>query len=279
MAGTEKTPSLINWKRGDYVRLSKAVAKFNRKISSLQPSELTYLPSMKDYQDIKKEILSRKELNRIVNALRRFDVEGAEVKVTLPSGEELTKWEYRELKLARNRAIKLRESQKEDILSGDKFRGMGSEKLSQYEKSIDYLKRIETFKGSEFKEALELTEHLGSKQYDLWIANIYRKNFMESLEQMSEYDNYELLKEKLESIENPLKFYDYIKKSQTLLDLFFYYQDKATSSTYGGFRSNQDAFNRALVDLGVITESELEKKQNEALEQYGAVLSEFYRRF
>ena len=77
-----------------------------------------------------------------------------ETKVTLPSGQELTKWEYRELKLARNRAIKFREKQKQEVLSGNKFVGMGNEKVSQYNMSIDNMKRLETMKGYNFKVGL-----------------------------------------------------------------------------------------------------------------------------
>ena len=271
--------SFIRWKRGDYIRLSKAVAKFNRKVSSLQPSELKYLPPMRDYKDLKNEIVSRKELNRIINSLRRFNVEGVEAKVTLPSGQEITKWEYRELKLARNRAIKLREREKEAVLSGEKFQGMGSEKLSQYNQSIEYMNRLETYRGSEFKEAKELIEHIGSMQYELTRAEQYRKNFMKALEEMSSYDNYDLLVDKLNSIRNPQSFYEFISRSETLSDLFYFYNDKAASNTYGGFVSNQDAFNHALIELDIISESELQKRQDEALNKYGEVLSEFYRRF
>ena len=271
--------SVIRWKKSDYIKLGKAVASFNRKINALDPNELKYLPSMKNYKELKEEILSRKELNRIINALRRFDVAGMELKVTLPSGQELTKWEYKEIKLARNRAIKLRKRQIEQVLNHEKFMGMGDEKISQYKMSINYMNKLETKRGYNFKEAQKLIEKLGTNQYDLWRAEIYRENFMNALEEMSSYDNYDLLKQKLESINNPISFYEFISKSETLRDLFFYYKDKATSKTYGGFASNQDAFNEALVELKITTYQEIEERQRKALKEYGSALSEFYRRF
>ena len=70
--------SLIRWKTGDYVKLSKAVASFNRKINQLEVNEIKYLPDLKDYKELKNSIMSRKELNRIVNSLRRFNIEGVE---------------------------------------------------------------------------------------------------------------------------------------------------------------------------------------------------------
>ena len=45
---------------------------------------------------------------------------------------------------------------------------------------------------------------------------------------MSGYKNYKLLKEKLEGIENPIQFYNYVKQSDIISDLFLFYKDKAT---------------------------------------------------
>lgn len=75
---------------------------------------------------------------------------------------------------------------------------------------------------------------------------------MNSLNELSTYDNYEKLKTKLESIKNPIQFYDYVRSSEVLSDLFLYYKDKATAQTYGGFASNQDAFNYALEELDLM---------------------------
>ena len=70
---------------------------------------------------------------------------------------------------------------------------------------------------------------------------------------MSGYKNYKLLKEKLEGIENPIQFYNYVKQSDIISDLFLFYKDKATAQTYGGFVDNQEAFNTALEQLGINT--------------------------
>jgi hypothetical protein len=80
---------------------------------------------------------------------------------------------------------------------------------------------------------------------------------MKALEQMSNYDNYELLKDKLDSIKNPEDFYNYISQSTTLSDLFNYYETSPEAQTYGGFDNNQEAFNRALSQLGIFDEVEL----------------------
>lgn len=244
--------SLIRWKRGDYVKLSKAVASFNRKINALDVNEAKYLPDLKDYKELKETIMSRKELNRIVKSLRNFNVEGAETRVTLPSGQTLTKWEYHEIKLARNRAIRTLESEKASITLGMKWKGMGDERIDQINATIRHMQRLEETKAGNFDIGATLILKLGSYDKALNEAEQFRTNFMNALEELSTYDNYEILRDKLESIRNPEQFYEYIRNSEVLSDLFLYYKDKATAQTYGGFASNQDAFNYALEELGLM---------------------------
>lgn len=244
--------SLIRWKRSDYVKLGKAVSSFNKRIRELEVDEAKYLPTLKDYKELKNEILSRKELNRIVNSLRRFSNEGMDKKIKLPSGEELTKWEYQETKFARNRAIRRLELEKEKVEQGEKFLGMGDERVSYINATIRVIKGLETYSGTSFRNTVSTIQKLGSKDYELKVASQFRENFMNSLEEMSTYDNYDKLLNKLNSIKNPIKFYEFISQNEILKDLFLYYKDKAEAQTYGGFASNQDAFNTALEQLGIM---------------------------
>lgn len=244
--------SLIRWKRSDYAKLSYEVRRFNKRIKELEVDEINYLPDLKDYKDIKQNILSRKELNRVLNSLRRFSKEGMNAKVELPSGQELTKWEYREIKLARNRAIRSLQAERSMIEQGSKWVGMGDERLDQIKSSIHSLNLIELSTGSLFKARKERALKLGETDKELKQSMTYKENFMNALSEMSSYDNFELLFNKLDSIKNPIKFFEYISQNETLRDLFLYYKDKATSQTYGGFASNQDAFNHALEELGLL---------------------------
>lgn len=88
----------IRWKRGDYIRLGRAVADFNRKINKLQAEEnRLYLPDLESYAELRDRISTRAELNRMINSLRAFQKEGAEDLYTFESGQQVTKWEQREL--------------------------------------------------------------------------------------------------------------------------------------------------------------------------------------
>ena len=96
----------IRWKQGDYVTLGKAVAQFNRKINELNAEEKKlYLPEVAEYGEIKQNITTRKELNRVLSSLRSFTKEGAEEIYTTEAGEQITKWEYKDL----NKQIKIAE--------------------------------------------------------------------------------------------------------------------------------------------------------------------------
>ena len=52
--------NLIRWKRGDYIKLSKAVNKFNKQVDEFSNMGFKYLPEVKNYQSLKGTILLEK---------------------------------------------------------------------------------------------------------------------------------------------------------------------------------------------------------------------------
>ena len=71
--------SQIKWRKGDYIWLGKAVSQFNRKINELQKEESrNYLPDVLNYEDIKENITTRRELQRVIKSLRKYKEEGEE---------------------------------------------------------------------------------------------------------------------------------------------------------------------------------------------------------
>lgn len=143
--------NLIRWKKGDYIRLGQAVANFNKKVKALQVDEKDYLPDLQNYKDLKEDIYSRKELNRVINSLKNFSKKGAEDLYTTEGGEELTKWEFKEINKARNRAIKSLTLEKIEIEQGRKSIGMGDERLASIEGTLNSFENLENKKGYEFK--------------------------------------------------------------------------------------------------------------------------------
>ena len=98
---------LIRWSRSDTAKLSRAVRDFNKKINELKNEEnKLYLPEEIEYKETKKEITTRRELNRVINSLKRFKKEGAEELYTTKAGEKMTRWERRELGIQSGIAVR-----------------------------------------------------------------------------------------------------------------------------------------------------------------------------
>ena len=246
-----KVPSVIRWTRSDYARLSYAVREFNKKVSELEALDMNVLPEEYQYKELRDSIYSRRELNRIIKSLRRFNKASQQRIVEAPSGELLTQWELSELKKAQKRAIMNVTDQAREIIDSD-VNVMGDAEFKKLLRTKESIEDLFNRKGTEFRRTKERAKSWGKSDYELWRASIFRDNFMNALKEMSSYKNYKLLKQKLESIENPIQFYNYVKKSDIISDLFLFYKDKATAQTYGGFVDNQEAFDTAIFEqLGI----------------------------
>ena len=100
--------SVIKWRKEDERVLRKAISDFNKKVRKLEKSrkDKSYLPSQLDYEGTKELVKTRSELDRIVRSLGRFKGSEAFKKVTLPSGEELTNWEKKEIGYQKATAVR-----------------------------------------------------------------------------------------------------------------------------------------------------------------------------
>lgn len=254
--------NLIRWKRGDYVRLSKAVNRFNKQVNELQAKGIDYTPEVKSYQSIKENIYTRKELNRIVNSLKKFSIETSK-KVELPSGESMTSWEYKDLRLARNRARRYLEDKLEMQQRENPYGkyGLDTKEVENTISTIKSLNKLESKKGYDLKMLMKRINKLGSSDTQLKKAITYKDNYMKVLNNMENYENWDLLKEKLDSIKDSKEFYEFIKKSSVLTDLFKFADSENKSDpmaqTYGGFANNQEAFNTGLKQVGLLDEADM----------------------
>lgn len=100
--------SVIKWRKEDERVLRKAISDFNKKVRKLEKSrkDKSYLPSQLDYEGTKELVKTRSELDRIVRSLGRFKGAESFKKVTLPSGEELTNWEKKEISYQKASAVR-----------------------------------------------------------------------------------------------------------------------------------------------------------------------------
>lgn len=238
--------SQINWRHGDFVRLGQAVSKFNKKINELQAEEnKLYLPETISYTEAKENITTRRELNRLINSLRRFQREGAEDLYTTQSGETMTKWERRELgiqsRIAQSRLQNELKTLNEPTESGFSRAQMGSMRVREINAQIRNLKNIESAVGYEFNRLRERLSRMGTSDYTMKKAIVFRENYLKEMEKYSHFDNYEKLMKKLRSFTNPISFFNFVSQNELTGDLTY-----QSDETY-----TQEAFNSFVQDFGI----------------------------
>ena len=209
----------INWKRGDYISLGRAVSNFNKKIRELQAEEnKLYLPDEINYKEAKENITTRKELNRLVNSLRRFQRQGAEDLYTTQAGESMTKWERRELgiqsRIAQTRLQNELKTLNEPMKSGFSRAQMGSMRVREINAQIKNLKNIESAVGYDFNRLRERLSRMGTSDYSMKKAIVFRENYLKEMEKYSHFDNYEKLMKKLRSFTNPVSFFNFVSQNE-----------------------------------------------------------------
>lgn len=246
--------SLIRWTRSDYAKLSRAVSSFNKKVNELEKmvEDDSFLPDTRDYKELKNKIVSRRELNRVIKSLKQFNQESS-IKVTTSGGQDITKWEYKELKKSRRRALNNLAKEEGQIVLGRQSIGMGDERLQEIEATRKSIGKLENVKGSEFERIASRIESVGRTDYKLARDKQFMDNFYKAVKELKNYDNYDTFIKELSKIKNPTKFYEYISQNSTIMsDLFKWYKDDNGTIIYGGFASNQEAFNTALQkDFGI----------------------------
>jgi hypothetical protein len=241
--------SRISWKKGDLIRLGRAVSDFNKKVNRLNAEEKKlYLPETISYQEAKENIMTRKELNRLINSLRRFQREGAEDLYTTQAGEEISKWERRELgiqsRVAQTRLRRELQTLEKPLENGYSRVQMGSMRAREIEAQIKNLKNIENVVGFDFRKLRTRIMREGQSDYTMKKATVFRENYLKEMEKYASYDNYEKLMKKLNSITNPVSFYNFVSQNEFAGDMTYQSDEVYT----------QEAFNSFLQDLGIESE-------------------------
>lgn len=224
---------MIRWKQGDYIRLGKAVADFNKKVKSLD-SEMGQLglPDLISYQELKSNIVTRKELNRQIEALRKFKETGQEA-ISKSTQEPMTEWEYQQLAKMRDVAVRRAKSELRSLeipnVQGISRVQMGSTRASVLRSSIESMRKLETAKGKQFQDITARIKYFGTADASMRHAIVFRENYINEMEKYSNFRRYNELMDYLYSIKNPLDFYQTLNGTSELIsDL--YYQSNQTYS-------------------------------------------------
>lgn len=215
----------ISWKNVDNLSLGKAVANFNRKIKRIETEENKgYLPETLNFKDVKENITTRRELNRVIQNLRNFNKEGAEELYQNDAGEEMTRWEKDIIKDEISRGIR---RLNKELRSVDKTKYPFETDIElNLKQRINNLKKFENLKGFDFKVLKERAFNIGRMDYEMNRAINYKNNYMKTLERYSHFDNYDLLIKELEKYKNPIRFFKLMKSKGELTEDLTYVSDE-----------------------------------------------------
>lgn len=132
----------IRWTADDEKELNRAVKNFNAKLSRIAKAEekrakqdpdykKTVLPEKASVKKLRDLVTTRQDLNRELNALKRFSKKGAEIGVELPDNKhnlKITDWQKKEMNMRvgvinRKRAVRLKAIEEIEMKSGGKDLG------------------------------------------------------------------------------------------------------------------------------------------------------------
>lgn len=125
----------IRWTKNQQQRLSKAVGKFNRKLTmeaKRNPSLKEFLPQRLSVKELKESITTASELKRQEKAIERLFKSGALQPVTTAKGIKTTKYEIDEIKRLTRLANAVRERERKELPDDPEYKGiLGSIKDNQ----------------------------------------------------------------------------------------------------------------------------------------------------
>lgn len=238
--------SLIRWKKQDSIRLTKAINRFNREIKKQDKSR--NIPSKITYNEARDRFVTRREFESLINSLNRADENTLGRDVELASGETITYWEYSESLRKKNIAganllNELDRINRERAESGNRY--MGEERISEIQATLDLLDSSYDSLYNFNKRKRQL-DFIGRSDYETAKNKVFMQNFLKAAENLQNFKNYDVLMKKIKSIKNPNKFYEVMKKSTILMDIFLWYKDDDGSLVYSTFDTNEQAFDTAL---------------------------------
>ncbi len=249
---------LIKWNRGDYVRLGRAVAAFNKKIRELEDTGIeARVPEQQEYTKLKENIKTRSELKKVINSMRRIMNVGQDEVFETEGGERITVWEHNENVINKRQATRMINAKIKELnkpfSQGHSKADMGSVELRAWTAQLQSIRKIEKEKGFNYMRTKLRLDILGRNDYDFVKSLIFQENFMKAMESAKNLEGYDLLMRKLKRYKNPVNFYKLIGKSETLSDIFIYYKE-GSGVMYGGFATEQERFNEGLEQLGIVEE-------------------------
>lgn len=158
--------------------------------------------------------------------------------------------EYREAEANLKSLEKKEEGLKISTLTkGELRRDIHKQALSE----IRNIKEMEIARTGDFIKLKDRLSKYGSLDYKYMKATVFRENYEYAMEEagFKNFPNYEVLKNKLDKFTNPISFYNFIKKSNVMMDIFIYYNPN-DNVKYGEFKTPEERFNAGLEELELL---------------------------
>lgn len=208
--------NLIRWRRSDYAKLGKAVANFNRQVIKAENknvTEIDYLPELKKYKNVKDAITTRREFNRVINALSRINKTDALDLVFMKSGQATTNWEFHEMK--RQARLMTRNLEKEMLEYSSQKGVMGNARFVELKMQLLDISNFELFKGDKYKKIRKEVQKKGTSDWETKMQIVFKENFLKALEDYSNEPYYKELVKKLRKMDSKT-FYEFVKDNNMI---------------------------------------------------------------
>lgn len=248
----------------DFITLEKAVKNFNKKVRELErlTDDSSYLPEKRNFKEVLKSFETRDEFNRIIKSLNNFSTQKSSgVRVTLETGQEISRWELTELNRARRRAYKNLMTEKETILNERISIGIGDERLREINRQLEKVEKVLETNQRDFNRIKGQVFKYGSTDYYFKQDLLFQKNFLEAIKDLRYLENYDILLNEINKRKNPTDLWNWVKNSEILADVFLWYDDEKGNRSYGAFASNDQRLDRALEELGIEIDNYWEREK------------------
>lgn len=229
----------MRWKAGDFIKVEKAVADFNKKITKLEQRGVEGLPSKISTEDVQAQIFTKESFKQVLSNLRRFSQKDVKIAMTTTdSGEKISEWELNTLK----KEADIRSAQLQKDLQryttpneqGFTRLQMGNLSALTIQANLKDVKNFQKLVGKEFSRVRKYIHRTGNESYTYRKAFVYRKNYMEVIKGFEKLDGYEELKKAFNEHSNPEEFYEWIEKTgdDNIIDIHYESDNTMTQSQF-----------------------------------------------
>lgn len=226
----------IKWRRGDYIKLGRAIANYNKKVQKLEnEGKSLYLPIEYNYIEERNKIKTRKGYNQLINRLARATEENLQTFEVLQSGDLISQYEYGEIK--REKANYQRQLTRQLKAIDKSLYPYPTVLEMDIESKLKELRNWEYKRGDEFRDIVGGIFYKTSSDMEYKRALNYMNNYKRTMEKYEGFANYDILKEKMNSITNPLDFYKYVGTNELLQDLQYQSDEQYTQERFNDFVS------------------------------------------